>query len=73
MLTFTRGYASRCLKASGIVGALMTMGFLGLPELRVSNIVHKKEQIVLQVDDIPETSVFVSLDCFFVYLFRACR
>lgn len=52
------GYGSRCLKASGMVGALMTIGFVGLPELSVSNIEHKKEQIVIQVNDIPETRQF---------------
>jgi protein TonB len=52
------GYVPRCVKSSGIVGALLTMGFVGLPDLSVSKVEPKKEQIVIQVDDIPETRQF---------------
>lgn len=49
------GYLGRMLRASGVVCALMTMGFVWLPEFDVQSAKEKREQIVIQVDEIPET------------------
>jgi periplasmic protein TonB len=50
-----RGYLRRMAATSGLVFILLTMGFVGLPEIDVQQVADKKEQIVIQVDEIPET------------------
>ncbi|MBS10502.1 MAG: hypothetical protein CME19_02720 [Gemmatimonadetes bacterium] len=49
------GHPRRMFATSGIVAAILTMGFVGLLEIGVQQVSAKKEQIVIQVDDIPET------------------
>ena len=49
------GYGSRLVKCTGVVIAILTVSFLGLPALRVPKAQARKEQIVIQMDEIPET------------------
>ena len=49
------GYRQRTMMASGIVAAVMTMGFVGIPEMEVQQVETKREQIVINLEDIPET------------------
>lgn len=49
------GHTERSLVAAGIVSAILAVGFFGVPDLRVQPVQAKQEQIVIQMDDIPET------------------
>lgn len=49
------GYGSRLVKCSGVVIAILTASFLGLPTLRVPEAQARKEQVVIQMDEIPKT------------------
>ena len=49
------GHPKRTIGASGLAAALLVLAFVGLPELGTPEVLAKKEQVVIQVDDIPET------------------
>lgn len=50
-----QGRAGRMIGASGLACALLTTGFVGMPAFSVQPIEARKEQVVIQLDDIPET------------------
>jgi protein TonB len=53
------GYGLRVVKCAGVVIAILTTSFLGLPALRVPEAQARKEQVVIQMDEIPETRQLV--------------